>query len=259
MVRNNSDIVASKTNIDTSKWVVNLADKSLTNSQIQVLKKGLNFCVTPDRIPVKEIIASTETACQQIKSKTVVNSLRTEVTKVLKNAKPPKSNISQEERKALKELSKDNDIVIVPADKGRSTVVMNRKDYNSKMNKLLEDRTTYLPLKKDPTKSVKNQLVDLLKKWKQQHMISDKLYYKLYPTAEITPKLYGLPKIHKKDAPLRPIVSSIGSIMYQPAKHLAKILGPLVGKSIHHINNTDHLIEKIKETRSPTIPKASIL
>ena len=164
MVRNNSDTLVDKTNIDTSKWVVNLADKTLTNAQTQVLKKGLNYCVTPDRIPVKEIIASTETACQQIKNKTVVNSLRTEVTKALKNAKPPKSNLSKDERIALKELSKDNDIVIVPADKGRSTVVMNKSDYNTKMNKLLEDRTTYLPLKKDPTKTVKNQLVDLLKK-----------------------------------------------------------------------------------------------
>ena len=86
MVRNNSDTLVDKTNIDTSKWVVNLADKTLTNAQTQVLKKGLNYCVTPDRIPVKEIIASTETACQQIKNKTVVNSLRTEVTKALKNA-----------------------------------------------------------------------------------------------------------------------------------------------------------------------------
>ena len=255
MVRNNSDILGNKTNIDTSKWVVNLADKTLTNAQTQVLKKGLNFCVTPERIPVKEIIASTESACQQIKNKTVVNSLRTEVTKALKNAKPPKSNLSKDERIALKELSKDNNIVIVPADKGRSTVVMNKSDYNTKMNKLLEDRTTYLPLKKDPTKTIKNQLVDLLKKWKQQQRISDRLYFQLYPTAEIIPKLYGLPKIHKKDAPLRPIVSSIGSIMYQPAKHLAKTLGPLVGKSIHHINNTDHLIEKIKELEVPPSQK----
>ena len=44
-------------------------------------------------------------------------------------------------------------------------------------------------------------------------------------------KFYGLPKIHKPDTPLRPIVSSCGSVTYGVAKELAKILKPLVGKS----------------------------
>ena len=49
------------------------------------------------------------------------------------------------------------------------------------------------------------------------------------------PEFYGLPKIHKNNNPLRPIVSSIGSITYESAKLLAKILGPLVGKTPFHI------------------------
>ena len=49
---------------------------------------------------------------------------------------------------------------------------------------------------------------------------------------------YGLPKFHKPDTPLRPIVSSCGSVTYGVVKELAKILKPLVGKSPHHINRT---------------------
>ena len=48
--------------------------------------------------------------------------------------------------------------------------------------------------------------------------------------------MYGLPKIHKKETPLRPIVSSIGSVSYQTSKELARILSPLVGRS--HIMST---------------------
>ena len=48
------------------------------------------------------------------------------------------------------------------------------------------------------------------------------------------PKFYDLPKIHKLDTPLRPIVSSCGSVTYGVAKELAKILKPLVGKSPPH-------------------------
>ena len=48
----------------------------------------------------------------------------------------------------------------------------------------------------------------------------------MYPTGCVPPKFYGLPKIHKPDTPLRPIVSSCGSVTYGVAKELAKILKP---------------------------------
>ena len=58
------------------------------------------------------------------------------------------------------------------------------------------------------------------------------------------PKFYGLPKIHKLDTPLRPIVSSCGSVTYGMAKELAKILKPLVGKYPHHIHSTQGFVEQ---------------
>ena len=56
----------------------------------------------------------------------------------------------------------------------------------------------------------------------------------------------GFPKIHKPDTPLRPIVSSCGSVTYGVAKELAKILKPLVGKSPHHINSTQDFVEQAR-------------
>ena len=58
---------------------------------------------------------------------------------------------------------------------------------------------------------------------------------------------YGLPKIQKPDTPLRPIVSSCGSVTYGVAKELIKILKPLVGKSPHHINSTHDFVEQVKQ------------
>ena len=60
------------------------------------------------------------------------------------------------------------------------------------------------------------------------------------------PKFYGLPKVHKTGIPLRPIVSSIGSVMYGVAKVLAKLLKPLVGKSPHHIQSTRDFVNRLK-------------
>jgi hypothetical protein len=86
--------------------------------------------------------------------------------------------------------------------------ILDSEDYEGKIRELLSDERTYEKLKKDPTTSVKNKLINLLKSWKQQNSIHHCLYQKLYPTSECPPKLYGLPKIHKINAPLRPIVSS---------------------------------------------------
>ena len=43
-----------------------------------------------------------------------------------------KGNLSKNERKALKELQSDTSVVILPADKGRSTVILNHEDYLEK-------------------------------------------------------------------------------------------------------------------------------
>ena len=52
--------------------------------------------------------------------------------------------------------------------------------------------------------------------------------------------------IHKSDTPLRPTVSSCGSVTYGVVKELAKILKPLVRKSPHHINSTHDFVEQAK-------------
>ena len=79
--------------------------------------------------------------------------------------------------------------------------------------------------------------------------MNDNLYKKLYPTGASSPKFYGLPKVHKDGNPLRPIVSSVGSVSYQTAKGLSRILKPLVGKTEHHVKNAKDFIDSIQDIR----------
>ena len=76
---------------------------------------------------------------------------------------------------------------------------MDREEYNKKAQELLEDGGTYKILKADPTNKMKNKLISLLKKIKAEGGINDNLYKKMYPTGAVPPKVYGLPKIHKRD------------------------------------------------------------
>ena len=61
------------------------------------------------------------------------------------------SNLTKDEQHALKRLKNNKDIVILPADKGRVTVVMDKTDYHDKMDALVNDKQTYEELKRDPT------------------------------------------------------------------------------------------------------------
>ena len=45
---------------------------------------------------------------------------------------------------------------------------------------------------------------------------------------------------------MKPIVSSIGTIMYYCAKHLASIISPIAGKSQRHIKNSKQFSKLIK-------------
>ena len=128
---------------------------------------------------------------------------------------------------------------------------MNDRTYKEKMGDLLSDTNTYECLKKDPTATYKRKLITIITTWQKNKPIPRWLKDKIYPTSEEIPKMYGTPKIHKASMPLRPIVASIGSITYQAAKVLAQILGPLVGKSKHHIRNSGDFAEKIKDLEVP--------
>ena len=77
--------------------------------------------------------------------------------------------------------------------------------------------------------------------------MNEETYRRLYPMGAGSPKFYGLPKINKSVIPLRPVISSIGTVTYNTAKELAKILKPLVGLSNHHVHNTRDFVSHIKE------------
>ena len=87
---------------------------------------------------------------------------------------------------------------MLPADKGRTTVIMDTEQYEKQMINMLDDKDTYEILKKDPTQEKKKKLKALLNPLVDERKIDKDNYKYLVPTASITPRIYGTPKIHKK-------------------------------------------------------------
>ena len=238
---------AKTSEASTSKWVKNLLDKPLTQAQRSLLAHGPNYAVIPRVPPKEEYIAAIEQACHKLEEGKA-DELRVEVKNLLKKAKTPRSNISREEFQAIKELKRDDSRIILTADKGVAMVVLNKEDYIMKAKHLL-NQPTYKKMTEDPTSKQKARLIKLLRNIKAEGDITEEQYKKMYPTGAGAPKFYGLPKIHKQDTPLRPIVSSTGTVSYNTSKELARILKPSVGKSQHHLQNTKDFIQQLKEVK----------
>jgi len=65
-------------------------------------------------------------------------------------------------------------------------------------------------------------------------------------TNPLPPRLYGLPKIHKPDNPLRRIVRAVNYPIYDLSRFLAQELKPLIKKTGTHIINSTDFIQKIR-------------
>ncbi|XP_059055428.1 uncharacterized protein LOC131849377 [Achroia grisella] len=244
-----ADKVQSLKKVDSSDVVINLSGEKLDYATVSILAKGLNFALTPRRVPYESIIGSVEEAINRNKIPyNDAESLRQDVANILRKTKLPKSNVTAEERYALECIRENENILVLKADKGNATVVMNTSDYDSKIRVLLSDTSVYKRVSYNPTARVTRRTRALI----QEHrdIFTEEEYNSLYRAKHIqTPKLYGLPKIHKKNAPLRPIVSQINSPTYDLAKHVAKILQPLVGKSSSFVKNSHHVTDILKSTK----------
>ena len=122
---------------------------------------------------------------------------------------------------------------------------MDKEGYVNKVQELLA-QPAYRLLPRDPTNKIKAKLITKLRTIEKDNNLEESTYKAMYPTGCTPPKFYGLPKIHKTGNPLRPIVSSRGSVTYGVTKVLSKVLKPLVGKSPHHIQSSSDFVNKAK-------------
>ena len=116
---------------------------------------------------------------------------------------------------ALKDLRNDKSIKIIRPDKGKGVVVLNTKEYITKMEDILQDNTKFQKLNKDPFKAVyslENKVRKYLLKLVKLDLLTQKQYNLIRPTGSQPAILYGLPKVHKPNTPLRPVMSSIKTV-----------------------------------------------
>ncbi|XP_046998339.1 uncharacterized protein LOC124613666 [Schistocerca americana] len=146
--------------VDPKRVVVHLSSEVVDEAAVSVLAKGLNFATIPKRMPVEEIISTVEVSLFRL-PKVQAEEVRQDASRVLRKAKPPKSNILAQKRKSLNELMRSESIVVSKLDKGNATVVLDAVDYYRNMEQLLSD-AVYRKSKNDPTNRIVKKVKNLV-------------------------------------------------------------------------------------------------
>ena len=97
--------------------------------------------------PIKENISTTTAAALQAGELKGVDcsGLYHDINRILNTltSKPIHTNITKSEHLALENVRKDKDCIIVTADKGVALVVMDKTEYITKCEALLQDNSVY--------------------------------------------------------------------------------------------------------------------
>jgi hypothetical protein len=235
-------------------------DKRVTEEQKDLLSLGLNFGIAPKRVPVVEHIASIESVVQQLERQGSVEAikraaeLKALTLKELRRASrlTIHCNITEREREVLEGLKRDDSLLIVPADKGRVVVVMDRGTYLEKMQDQLGDDCVEMPAEKvamGGEKGLLDQLHSRLVEELKVLGVDTRGGNALTVTAPEMAKMYLLIKVHKEGFPGRPVVSQIGDPTYNVAKVLTGILNPLDEGGRSFIKNSIELKRALKEVK----------
>ena len=142
---------------------------------------GLNFAITPKTIPKESIVQEIEPVVYNFPEDSASN-IRIEITDILRHGKLPRSNLNRKEHHAIHSLRQDKSIHILKADKGNCTVVMDKTDYDQKINDLL-NTSTYKKLNRDPTPSIEKKISTRLLSLHKAGTLPKNLYQRLHPSA----------------------------------------------------------------------------
>ena len=91
----------------------------------------------------------------------------------------------------MRKLKRDRDSIVLTTDKGVAMVIMDRQDYINKANHLL-NQPTYRAIPRDPTNTIKNKLINILKRIKNKTGLNNATYKSMYPTV-VSPQILWAP------------------------------------------------------------------
>ena len=227
--------------------VINLSSHMLSSDQLHLLGFGLSFSLRPSPHAAIEATSDLDRfAALHRHHSSVIPTLKYSLVPALKTLFTADHHLPRRFHQALASLQRHQDITIFPSDKGNSVVLLDTSDYIDKAHSLLSDLRTYSPLRSNPLSRISEHFHKKLRLLSESCPNMD-LYSKFRVFTPTLPYFYGLPKIHKPGTPLRPIISTRGSVTHPLASWLASILSPYLSVlSPSHLKHSQDFINHIR-------------
>lgn len=231
---------------DPAPRIVNLSSTSLTQGEQDILEKGLSFAPTtkPTKKDIINLVLDTEfaTTGKNPETQHACYKLLYKFNREYCSSHKKPFDISLINK--LRQKLDKNNLIICKADKGNTVTILDKSDYIQKVeNFLSENQLT--KLKKDPTYMFQLELSQVLRSCTLLVDQSESFRYKsMNPEAPI---LYGLPKLHKPNIPIRPVVSYTTAPTYRLCKFLNTYIRELLEfQPKYGVKNSIELIHKIQ-------------
>lgn len=215
-------------------------EKNALNTNTSILPRSLrkNIKTTP---PSNSILSH------------YVNEIKSDFkTKTTTQDDPPESTrmLSRAINNTIKFFkTRREDLVLKPADKGSSTVIIEKKFYTNSINSYLTTNKKYfLKIDFDPTLPLLNRLEQELSKMRKANIIDSRTQRILTPDKDEArcPYLYGLPKIHKLPVSFRPIVSGNGHPTEKLSILIDYLLQPYVSLNNFFLKDSTDLLKTLQ-------------
>ena len=168
-------------------------------------------------------------------------------------------NLKAQERKELSEWMTDKSVTIKRADKGGGIVILDTDKYISQVNEEhLVNPITYQEIDHCPTLAITRDTNSLIDYLLTRYRIDEQTAKFLRPPVKLrTPVLYGLPKLHKPDIPLRPVVSAIENPTDYLSHFITHFLQPLAQTVPAYLSDSKDFKQHLSQI--PALPLNSIL
>jgi hypothetical protein len=238
--------------------VKNLTNIEFNDEEIDLLGKSLKYNINLDfkSQEQEDELIDVEVAIKKM-SKEIQDPLRNnfihELNKTDLKIKNPNIKIKgQKEYNCVRTIGQklsDKEAIITKADKSNTVVIIEKHDYETKVNKFINDNS-FMMLNKDPTQEYNKNANTSISKCKT---LSNTEKIKLKNINPKAPNLRGQPKLHKEGIPIRPVVNFMNAPTYKLCKFLnTKLNNKLNYTQDYSVKNSLDLISKIKDVNIPT-------
>ena len=226
--------------------IVNLSKYQLSLSERNALLFGPGHHILPKRIDEVAVKSQIESQLNRICARNKIklsydnkSKLREAADCFLHESKSVCSTRkNQALHRTLKALSSNTDIKCCKMDKGVGVVILDTKEYFSKLDIIVQDESRFKELEynlesattiqqcsKAPWILKESSISNYIRKYIRP-LVEEKTYWKLMPRGSQPGRLYGMAKIHKEKCPLRPVLSAINTPEYALSKWIETQIKP---------------------------------